>query len=234
MLAKDIIEPSFSPWASPVVLVKKKDNTWRFCVDYRHLNKITKKDVYPLPRIDDALDSLHGAQYFSSIDVRSGYWLITVDDMDREKTAFITPDGLYQFKVMPFGLCNAPATFERMIDSLLHGLKLHTCLCYLDDVVFPQHSKAIFSASPQFSRFSVPPAFNLTHQSAISDGDSLPSLVISLTPLVFGPTLLKFVPSKNFPNLCLRKMSAASSGCVLTFGASLGTSPILPDPRRTY
>lgn len=135
MLQKDIIEPSSSPWASPVVLVKKKDNTWRFCVDYRHLNNITKKDVYPLPRIDDALDCLHGAKYFSSIDLRSGYWQIAVDDMDREKTAFITPDGLYQFKVMPFGLCNAPATFERMMDSLLHGFKWSTCLCYLDDVI---------------------------------------------------------------------------------------------------
>lgn len=135
MLAKNIIEPSSSPWAAPVVLVKKKDNTWRFCVDYRHLNKITKKDVYPLPRIDDALDCLHGAQYFSSIDLRSGYWQIAVDPLDREKTAFVTPDGLYHFKVMPFGLCNAPATFERMMDSLLRGLKWSTCLCYLDDVI---------------------------------------------------------------------------------------------------
>lgn len=135
MLTKGIIEPSSSPWASPVVLVKKKDNTWRFCVDYRHLNKVTKRDVYPLPRIDDALDCLHGATYFSSIDLRSGYWQIAVDDLDREKTAFVTPDGLYQFKVMPFGLCNAPATFERMMDTLLRSFKWSICLCYLDDVI---------------------------------------------------------------------------------------------------
>lgn len=79
--------------------------------------------MYPQPRIDDALDCLHGAKYFSSIDLRSRYWQIAVDNMVREKTAFITPDGLYQCKVMPFGLCNAPATFERMMDALLYGFK---------------------------------------------------------------------------------------------------------------
>lgn len=135
MLKDDVIETSCSPWASPVVLVRKKDNSWRFCVDYRRLNKITKRDTYPMPRIDDTLDSLQGAKFFSSIDMRSGYWQIEVDPRDAEKTAFVTPDGLYQFKVMPFGLCNAPATFERMIDNVLGNLKWTSCLCYLDDVV---------------------------------------------------------------------------------------------------
>ncbi|UYV79974.1 hypothetical protein LAZ67_18001244 [Cordylochernes scorpioides] len=118
-----------------VIIVRKKDGTWRFCVDYRRLNKITKKDVYPLPHIDDALDSLTGSSYFSTMDLRSGYWQIEVDEKDREKTAFITPDGLYEFQVMPFGLCIAPATFERMIDSVLGSLKWNMCLCYLDDIV---------------------------------------------------------------------------------------------------
>lgn len=135
MLQDDVIQPSRSPWASPVVLVEKKDGTLRFCVDYRKLNKITKKDVYPLPRIDDSLDRLRNARYFSSLDLRSGYWQIEVDERDREKTAFITPDGLYEFKVLPFGLCSAPATFQRMMDTVLGGLKWKSCLVYLDDVV---------------------------------------------------------------------------------------------------
>ncbi|XP_037518187.2 retrovirus-related Pol polyprotein from transposon 17.6 [Rhipicephalus sanguineus] len=135
MLQRDVIRPSQSPWASPVVLVKKKDGSIRFCVDYRRLNKITRKDVYPLPRIDDALDSLQGAEFFSSLDLRSGYWQVPLADADRPKTAFVTPDGLYEFNVMPFGLCNAPATFERMMDSVLRGLKWQICLCYLDDIV---------------------------------------------------------------------------------------------------
>ncbi|GBL59736.1 Transposon Ty3-I Gag-Pol polyprotein [Araneus ventricosus] len=84
-----------------------KDNSWRFCVDYRRLNKVTKKDVYPLPRIDDILDCMQGSKFFSSMDLSSGYWQIEVNEPDREKMAFITPEGLYEFNVMPFGLCNA-------------------------------------------------------------------------------------------------------------------------------
>ncbi|UYV84530.1 K02A2.6-like, partial [Cordylochernes scorpioides] len=135
MLDAGIIRHSESPWSSPVILVKKKDGNWRFCVDYRRLNKVTKKDVYPLPRIVDTLDSLKGAKFYSSLDLRSGYWKIEVDEADRDKTIFITPDGLYEFLVISFGLCNAPATFERMVDKILRGLKWTMVLCYLDDIV---------------------------------------------------------------------------------------------------
>ena len=104
-------------------------------MDYRKLNAITTRDVYPLPRIEDALSRLEGSRYFSIMDMQSGYWQVEVRPEDREKLAFITPDGLYQFKVMPFGLSNAPATFQRMMDVLLSGLKWNTCLVYLDDIV---------------------------------------------------------------------------------------------------
>ena len=122
MLDEHIVQPSSSPWASPVVLVKKKDETLRFCVDYRRLNALTKKDVYPLPRIDDTLDQLRQARYFLSMYLKSGYWQIEVDERDHEKTAFVTPDGLYEFKVMPFGLCTAPAMFQRVMDTVLSGI----------------------------------------------------------------------------------------------------------------
>jgi len=115
MLDNGIIEESSSPWSSPVVLVTKKDGTTRLCVDYRKLNDITKKYSYPLPRIDDTLNTLAGSRWFSTFDLKSGYWQVEVHKDNKEKTAFTTDSGLYHFNVMPFGLCNAPDTFERLM-----------------------------------------------------------------------------------------------------------------------
>ncbi|CAB4012519.1 Retrovirus-related Pol poly from transposon, partial [Paramuricea clavata] len=135
MLKDGVIEPSTSPWSSPVVLVAKKNGNLRFCVDYRKLNDATIKDSYPLPRIDDTLDALGGSQWFSTLDLKSGYWQVAMDPADKEKTAFSIGGGLWHFRVMPFGLCNAPATFERLMDHVLAGLPWNICLVYLDDII---------------------------------------------------------------------------------------------------
>ncbi|GBM66799.1 Transposon Ty3-I Gag-Pol polyprotein [Araneus ventricosus] len=169
MVDNGIIEESSGPWASPIVLVKKKDGSTRFCVDYRKLNEITKKDSYPLPRIDDTLDALNGSQWFTTLDLKSGYWQVEIRPEDREKTAFTTGQGLWQFKVMPFGLCNAPATFERLMETVLRGLTSEACLVYLDDIIivgrtFEEHlnnlrkvfqrlQKANLKLSPKKCRF---------------------------------------------------------------------------------
>ena len=113
----------------------KKDGSIRFCVDYRKLNALSRKDAYPLPRIDETLNALGGAQWFCTMDLASGYWQIKMKEEDKPKTAFMTRKGLFQFRVMPFGLLNAPATFQRLMDHVLRGLQWEKCLVYLDDII---------------------------------------------------------------------------------------------------
>jgi len=127
---------------------KEKNGKFRFCVNYKPLNDVTKKDNYPLPRIDEILDSLKDAKWFTTLDLASGYWQIKVKEEHREKTAFITKFGTYEFKVMPFGLCNTPATFQRTMDKVLKGIKDLFVMVYLDDVIiysktFSEHLKHI-------------------------------------------------------------------------------------------
>ena len=133
MLEKGIIRESTSPWPSPIILVKKKDGEMRVCIDYRKLNSVTIGHAHALPRVDDILDSLGNAQYFSTLDLKSAYWQISVDQQDREKTAFVTQRGLFEFNWMSFGLVNAPTTFQRAMDLVL--IPYIICLCYLDDVI---------------------------------------------------------------------------------------------------
>ena len=115
--------------------MRKKDNTLKFSVDYRALNALTTRYAYPLPKTDETLDSLSGASWFSTQNLRTGYWQVGLDPKDKPKTAFITRKGLLQFRVLPFGLCNAPATFEHLIETVLAGLQWDICLIYIDDVI---------------------------------------------------------------------------------------------------
>src|ERR1044071_3973262 len=140
MLEQDLIQPSTSPWSFPVVVVKKKNGKFRFCVNYKPLNDVTKKDNYPLPRINEILDSLKDAKWFTTLDLASGYWQIKVKEEHQEKTAFITKFGLFEFKVMPFGLCNAPATFQRIINKILGTSIEKYVMVYLDDVIIYSHT----------------------------------------------------------------------------------------------
>ena len=140
MLAQDVIEPARSPWASNIVLVRKKDGSFRCCIDYRKLNLVTRKDAYPLPRIDACLDAMASAQWFSTFDLRSSYHQVTVASEDCDKTAFICPRGMYRFRTMPFGLCNAGATFQRLMDIVMTGLHMDICLVYLDDIIVYSNS----------------------------------------------------------------------------------------------
>ncbi|KAK9730858.1 Reverse transcriptase (RNA-dependent DNA polymerase) [Popillia japonica] len=135
LLDADVIEPCNSPWASPICLCKKKDGGIRFAVDYRQLNAHTRKDAYPLPLISSILDQLREAKFLTSLDIKSAFHQIPLCDSSRDCTAFIVPNGLYRFKVMPFGLSNAPGTFQRLMDAVLGPGLQPSVFVYLDDVI---------------------------------------------------------------------------------------------------
>eukprot|EP00794_Sanderia_malayensis_P019311 gene19311-21235_t len=146
MLDNDIIRPSELPWNSPIILVKKKDNSTRFVCDFRKLNDTTKKDTYPLPHIKDLLDKMAGAWYWSTLDAASAYWSMPLHKEDKEKTAFSVPRGTFEFNVTPYGLCNAGASYQRLMDICLSGLPADHILAYMDDIAvysttFDEHLK---------------------------------------------------------------------------------------------
>ena len=161
MLEIGAIRESTSPFSSNVVIVRKKDGTIRFCIDYRKLNQRTVKDAYPIPRKDDTLHSLAGSKYFSTLDLKSGYWQVELKEEDKPKTAFqVGSLGFFECNRMPFGLCNAPATFQRLMEICMGELNLRDCLIYLDDIIifsstFEEHLKRLQAAFKNLERHNL-------------------------------------------------------------------------------
>ena len=135
MIKAGVIEESQSPWASPITLQKKPDGKWRFAVDLRKVNAVTKKDAYPIPNINDVLDSMGGAKVFSTLDLKQGFWNIPVAEDSKEKTAFITHKGLFQFKTMPYGACNSSAVFQRTMNMVLAKYIGDFVQVFVDDII---------------------------------------------------------------------------------------------------
>jgi len=223
-----IITPSQSPWAAPIVVVRKPDSTIRLCIDYRQLNSITEKDAFPLPRVDDAIDAMAGARYFSTLDLAAGYWQVEVDEAAKSKSAFVTPFGLFEWNRMPFGLCNAPSTFQRLMNRVLGDLVPSICLVYLDDII-------VFSSSIE----------EHLKYAAIQDWPTPKSLTEVRSFVGFASYYRRFVP--NFSEIVepLNRLSQKNAifnwtdECHQAFAelkVRLTKPPILayPDPKRRF
>ena len=154
LLQHDFIEPSKSPWSSPCILIPKADGSYRMCTDYRKVNILTKSDTFPIPRVDDCIDKIGNATFVTKFDLLKGFWQVPLTERAKEISAFVTPNGLYQYKVMPFGMKNSPATFQRMINSVTSGLS--DCEAYIDDVILHSDSwdSHLGSISAFFERLS--------------------------------------------------------------------------------
>ena len=160
MLDNGIIRPSSSPWNSPIILVKKKDDLMRFLCDFRDLTDVKKKNSHPLPHIPDVIDRMHGSQFWTTLDAASAYWSMPLNKPDKEKTAFLVPRGKYEFNVTPFGPCNAGASYQRIINMSLSGLNLGRILAYMSDIVvfsktFDDHVASIAQLSGQLRELGI-------------------------------------------------------------------------------
>ena len=155
LLRQGVIRPSNSPWASPLCLVRKKDGSVRPCVDYRRLNKVTKPDAFPVPKVDECIDAISGSTIFSTVDLTCGYFQVPVREQDIPKTAFVSRHGLYEFTSTPFGMINSGATFQRVMELAMKGLNWQICIIYIDDCIifsstFDEHIKRLWLVFQRF------------------------------------------------------------------------------------
>ena len=179
MLDHDVIEPAASPWCSNVVMIRKQDGTMRLCIDNRKLNSLTTKDKFPLPKTDTCLDTLNGCEFFSKCGLRWGYWQTEIDERDRDKTAFVTQKGQWKFKVLSFGLANAPSQFARIKELVMSGLTYDICLVYLDNILvfsrtFDEHLEWLATIFNRLECYSL----KLNHQNVVSFSVRCLSLVM--------------------------------------------------------